>query len=799
MSKKMNFYTGVAAFSAAAVAVTTLTLAASAAFTDVSDRYDDAVTYLLGKKVTEGLADGSYGTAEPIKRIDAAIQIARMLQLPESGVYKNTSFTDVPERGKWAVNALAELGIIAGKTSSKFGSNDFITRGETARMMALAYDLNIDASITKTVFTDVNKRFAPYVQALVNQKIAFGKTAASFGSVHNITRGEWAMLLQRTDTIVGPPDRTPPVVTPEPESPGSGSGSGGGSYKYDLTLMHTNDTHAHIENAARKATAVKEFREENPSSLLVDAGDVFSGTLYFNEFKGLADLEFMNLLGYDAMTFGNHEFDLGTKPLADFIKNAEFPFVSANVNASADENLSSFMNEEVTDAPMDGKVYNGIIKKVKGEKIGIFGLTTAETTTISSPGDDVLFENYIQEAEKAVDSFKAEGVNKIVALSHIGFKDGGGDNDVTLAEEVEGIDIIVGGHSHDKLSEPYIDETGAEPTVIVQANEYNKFLGTLDVQFDRSGKIKGYAGELIEIDAKNDDGSFVYEEDQEVKNILATKYTPAIEDMKAQVVGSASEALDGERANVRTKETNLGNLITDAMLAKAKIIDARTVIALQNGGGIRASIDAGDITMEEVLTVMPFGNALAIMDLTGAEIKAALEHSVSRVPDQNGAFLQVAGLKFTYDSSKEAGSRVTSVQVNENGTFTALDEAKKYAVATNTFTAKGGDDYTMFKTAYEEGRVSEPGFVDWETFTEYLAANPNVTSEVEGRILEGKTVKASDVSGTVANPKTIEGTIVVSAEEGSQLANVIIKGDLIISGGSLDLVNVTVEGETIIQ
>lgn len=711
MKNKHKF---IAAAAVASVSVSAVSASAAAVFTDVPKKYEEAVRFLIENDITAGYAAGQFGTAKTITRVDAAIQLAKALGFTENDTYEDAGFTDVPERGQWAVNALAESGVTAGKAEGRFGALEPITRGEASYWLANAYGLEVDETVTKTSFTDVNKRFAPYVKALVESGLSLGKTATTFGAEDKLLRGEWALFLYRGSQL--------------PED-------------FLLSLIHTNDTHAHIDNVARKATVVEALREDNPSSLLVDAGDVFSGTLYFNQFKGQADLDFMNMLGYDAMTFGNHEFDLGTKPLADFIQNAKFPFVSANVNASKDANLSSLMNETVTDKPLDGRVYNGIIKEVDGEKVGIFGLTTAETETISSPGDDVVFENYLQEAEKAVASFKAEGVNKIVALSHIGFQDGGGDNDVTLAKEVEGIDVIVGGHSHDKLSEPYIDETGVEPTVVVQANEYNKFVGTLDVIFDEDGAITEYAGELIEVDQKNEDGTYVFVENQEVKNRLATAYTPEIEKVKAQVVGSAATALDGERANARTKETNLGNLMTDAMLAKAKTIDADTVIALQNGGGIRASIDAGDITMEEVLTVMPFGNALAIMDLTGAEIEAALEHSVSLAPEQNGAFLQAAGLKFTYDSSKAAGSRVTSVEVNEGGTFVPLDESKTYAVATNTFTAKGGDNYSMFKTAYEEGRVSEPGFVDWETFTEYLRANPSINADIEGRITDLNTAK----------------------------------------------------------
>ncbi|WP_210367793.1 5'-nucleotidase C-terminal domain-containing protein [Bacillus sp. REN3] len=507
---------------------------------------------------------------------------------------------------------------------------------------------------------------------------------------------------------------------------------------FELTIMHSNDSHAHLENAARKVTAIKQVREHSPNALLLDAGDVFSGTLYFNEYLGLADLEFMNLAGYDAMTFGNHEFDKGTGTLANFVKQADFPFVSANVNFKKDKNLKKHDRNMIAMNPFDGTIYNGIVKVVNGEKVGIFGLTTAETKDISSPGEDVNFTDYIEEAKLAVQAFEEKGINKIIALTHIGYDDGGGDNDLTLAKEVEGIDIIVGGHTHTKLPAPVLDQTGEEPTVIVQANEYSKFLGALDVQFDKKGRVIEHEGKLIDLDQKVD-GQFVIQDDPEAAKILAETYKPAVEQKQQTVIGNTTVDLTGGNPAARTGETNLGNLITDGMLAKAKTINPNTVIALQNGGGIRTSVAAGDITLAKVLEVMPFGNSLGIMQLTGAEIKEALEISVKDAPKAFGGFLQVSGLKFTYDSTLPAGQRVQSIEVKEDGVqYVAIDPAKTYGVATNTFTAKGGDGYTVFGKAYSEGRVSEPGFVDWEIFTEYVESQENktVSPQIEGRIID---------------------------------------------------------------
>jgi 2',3'-cyclic-nucleotide 2'-phosphodiesterase (5'-nucleotidase family) len=517
------------------------------------------------------------------------------------------------------------------------------------------------------------------------------------------------------------------------------------SNDFTLSLMHTNDTHANLDNVAKRVTAVKEVRAEKPNALLVDAGDVFSGTLYFNEFKGQADLEFMNLMGYDVMTFGNHEFDLGSseeghKGLVDFIKGAKFPFVSANVDFSADDKFKGLFSDLVSSEPENGKIYNGIIKEVNGEKVGFFGLTTAETEDISSPGK-VKLENYIEGAEKAVKAFEDKGVNKIVAVTHIGYDDNVEyDNDLQLAAQVEGIDVIVGGHSHTQLNEPVVinkDEKGKEkdPTVIVQAYQYNEFLGTVDVEFDKNGKVIGQAGQLITIKEKADD--------PEAAGILK-QYSDKIAEVKNTSTGStAVEALQNPRSNensyisVRNSETPLGNLITDGMLDKAKEFNKNTVISLQNGGGIRAAIDKGEITLGDVLTVLPFGNTLATMELTGEEIIQALEHSVGQAPKESGGFLHVSGMKYTYDSSKPEGSRVQKVEVKgTDGNYTELNTTAKYVIATNAFTAKGGDGYEVFKKAYEAGRVTDLGFADWENLRDYVKKLGTVNPKIENRIVD---------------------------------------------------------------
>lgn len=552
-----------------------------------------------------------------------------------------------------------------------------------------------------------------------------------------------------------------PNPNPDPNPPNNGDGK-----TFNLSLMHVNDIHANTDKAPRLVTAVKEVRTVKPDALLLNAGDVFSGTLYFNEFLGKADLEFMNLMKVDAMTFGNHEFDLGSsvdghQALADFIKAANFPFVSANVDFSKDDKFTGLFNTKISATPKNSNIYTGIVKEVNGEKVGIFGLTTAETADISSPGK-ITFSNYIEDAEEMVAEFEAMGVNKIVALTHIGFDDNAAmDNDQELAAKVDGIDVIVGGHSHTKLDTPVVvdkDENGTakDKTVIVQAYQYSDYLGTLDVEFDKNGVVIGHAGKLIETKDKKEDAEAVK---------LLKPYKDKIEAVNNKEIWvTLDNALTNPRTSddnyipgtsVRTSETILGNLITDGMLKKAQgyVKDKQVIMAFQNGGGIRAAIDAGPITVGDVIKVLPFGNTLATMDVTGAELKEAFEISFKDYPKESGGFLHVSGAKVKFDSSKPAGQRIVSIAYeNEEGNYIEIEDATTYTVATNAFTAKGGDGYDVLKKAYEEGRVTDLGLSDWENLKEHLVSvKDSIPTKIAGRIV--------DVAGQVVEPEPIPDPI----------------------------------------
>ena len=492
-----------------------------------------------------------------------------------------------------------------------------------------------------------------------------------------------------------------------------------------VTILHTNDTHAHLEpfepfgqplqgGIARRYTAIQQVKAEGGNVILVDGGDAFQGTLFFNQWQGEEEAYFMNALGYQAMAVGNHEFDSGPTALANFIQKANFPVLSANVDASAEPALA-------------GLIPAYTILEVAGEKIGVFGLTTEDTAFISSPGPNVVFKDAAESAKATVAELEAQGINKIIALTHMGYNE-----DLTLAAAVDGIDVILGGHSHTLLGSmegakgPYptvVTSPAGDTVLVAQVYEWGKYLGRLDVTFTADGKVESYSGEPIFIDESiAEDAAIVAD---------VAQYAEPIETLRATVIGQAAVDLEGTRELVRSQETNMGNLICDAMLWKTAA--ENTQLCIQNGGGIRASITAGDVTMGQVLEVLPFGNQIATFGLKGSDVWAALENGVSRFEDQKGCFPQVGGLKYTFDPSQAVGSRIVSVEVkNADGSYGPIDLNAVYEVVSNEFMRHGGDGYDVFADnaidPYDAGALLA------DSVAEYIGAHSPVSPAVEGRI-----------------------------------------------------------------
>ncbi len=490
----------------------------------------------------------------------------------------------------------------------------------------------------------------------------------------------------------------------------------------ELTILHTNDVHSHYApfaqgdqpdqaGAARLATLVQEAREAVPHSLLLDAGDQFQGTLLFSVGGVGVVADVMNALGYDAMALGNHEFDLGPAALGQFIDAASFPVLSANVDASAD-------------LALDGKIRPFDVFLFGGEIVGVFGLTTESAATASSPGENVTFETAARRAQSIVAMLERQGINKIIAVTHLGFA-----RDVELAEAVDGIDVIVGGHSHTTLGSgnlaypTTVTSSAGEMVVVVTAGEWGESLGRLDVVFDAAGVVIEAEGGPIPVSAS-------VREDEGVAALVAP-YVAEAESLLQQAVGASEVDLDGDRARVRSEETNLGDAIADAMLWKTFSQGARG--ALQNGGGVRSSILHGPITMGQILEVLPFGNEISLVTVTGRQLRDALENGVSQVENAAGRFPQVAGIRFAFDPAATAGARVRDVGIldPELGSYRALSPEETLVVATNDYLAGGGDGYDAFAAAAVR---YDTGWLLSDAFAEYIRERSPLQTEIEGRI-----------------------------------------------------------------
>ncbi|MGN8022821.1 5'-nucleotidase C-terminal domain-containing protein [Phyllobacterium sp. 22229] len=522
---------------------------------------------------------------------------------------------------------------------------------------------------------------------------------------------------------------------------------------YTLTILHINDFHSRQESInkydstcsaeeesknecfggiARVKAKIDERRaalsRDGGNVIVLNAGDEFQGSLFYTTYKGDDTAEFMNGIGYDVMALGNHEFDDGVDTLAKFLGKVKFPVISANTIAA-------------DGSPIAGKYKPYVIKDIGGQKIGVVSAITTDTADISTPGPTVKFADEIETLKKQVEALKAEGVNKIIALNHDGYV-----KDKQIAASVAGISVIVGGHSHTLLSNTDPQALGAYPTLvkgpsgrdvpIVQAKSYSKYLGELKVTFDDDGNVIKSEGAPILLDSSVvPDPAYL----ARVKELAKP-----IEALKAQKVAESTGVIEAAREVCRVVECSMGNLVADAMLDRVK--GQGMSIAIINGGGLRASIDAGDVTMGEVLTVLPFQNTLSTFQLKGADVVTALENGVSQIDQGAGRFAQVSGLKYAFDVSKPAGQRVSAVDVRDGSGWKPIDPAATYGVVSNNYMRAGGDGYKIFASNAQNAYDYGPGLE--AVVSDYLAKNTPYKPYTDGRI----TVLAAAATPAAADP-----------------------------------------------
>lgn len=496
-----------------------------------------------------------------------------------------------------------------------------------------------------------------------------------------------------------------------------------------IVILHTNDVHGAITTYDKVAAMKADYEARGAEVLLFDAGDYIQGDPTVSISQGATAVELMNLAGYDLAGVGNHEFDYGYANLVTILESAQFPVVCAN----ASRNGSSVFTA------------NTVFTLEDGTTIGVFGLATPETATKAHPAklDGVTFlagEELYACAEEQVAALEAQGVDYVVCLGHLGIDAESAPNrSVDLLANVDGIDLFIDSHSHSTLADimGVTNNTGkVGDTVLTSTGTKGEYIGVVTIDpaagtitaenvalADYTGSVPAVAARIAEIQA---------EVDAEYGVTFATSEVD----------------LNGERApGNRTGETNLGDLIADAFrwyaLEQGDLgVDADHVVALTNGGGIRASVAAGDITATDILTVLPFGNEVAYVNVTGEVLLEALEASTYCTPEEVGAFPQVAGIEFTVDTTKayDQGEQYPSstyygpnsinrVTINSiNGQ--PFDPEANYVVVTNDFLAAGGDTYYAFNVSVSRstGKLMDEAVVEY--ITEELGGT--VTAEQYG-------------------------------------------------------------------
>lgn len=506
-----------------------------------------------------------------------------------------------------------------------------------------------------------------------------------------------------------------------------------------ISIVHINDIHGNAigdpltdedGNAtedgkiglARIATYLKQARA-NGNVLFLDAGDTIHGTNFASLSEGRNMVQVLNEMELDAITPGNHDFNYGYQQLHTLTEDATFNILAANVTKDGD-----VLFEDNT------------IFTVGDKKIGVFGMATPETQTKSNPlnTQGLVFEDVVETAKAQIAALNEQNVDAIIMLSHLGMDAESKINTYTVLDAVEGIDVVIDGHSH-TLLENGQDYKG---TLIASANEYTKYFGQVDLTFN---------GDDVRATAKvlNFDDMKHVTPDQTVTNLI-NELNKANEEVLNRVVGKTENNLDGERNQVRTGETNLGNLLTDAMLE-----ETGADFAFTNGGGIRASIAAGDITVGDIFTVLPFGNAVTVIEVTGQEMIDAMKFGFDAWPDAAGKLPHVAGLNIVLTPNSDGNE----VKVLVDGQ--PLDPNKTYKLATNDFIAVGGDGYTMFEGA---NQVSLHGLLS-EVLENFIREKETVNYNVEGRIT---------TSTRIAGANRIDTAIRISQENFETASSIVL-------------------------
>ena len=514
-----------------------------------------------------------------------------------------------------------------------------------------------------------------------------------------------------------------------------------GELEGSIVILHTNDVHGAVGGYAKVAALKDDYEARGAYVLLLDAGDFIQGDPAVSASQGASAVELMDLAGYDAAVPGNHEFDYGYDNLAALAREADFPILGGNIRYSGE---TPFADQAIFQAP-------------DGTLVGVFGLTTPETATKANPakiqGVTFLSGGDLWEyAQAEVEDLRDQGCDYVICLGHLGIDEASaGSRSIDLLEHVDGIDVFIDGHSHSTRKD-LLDATGGAGavggTLVTSTGTKMESVGVIIIT---GGLITAYA---IPVEDLTDEDADVADRVAEIQAEIDAAY--------GAVFAKNEVDLDGESEHVRTQETNLGDLIADALAWGAREAGVPVTAAITNGGGIRASIPAGNITKKDIQTVLPFGNTVSVVEVTGAELLEALEASTYCTPASLGGFPQVSSIEFTVDTAAaydagelypgttyHAPASIQRVEIEFVGDE-SFDPAATYLIATNDFVAAGGDTYYAFAAAgkcYDLGLAMDEVVIDY--IADYLGgsvtyenyAYPNGRIEIQGEL------PFTDVSG----------------------------------------------------
>jgi 2',3'-cyclic-nucleotide 2'-phosphodiesterase (5'-nucleotidase family) len=474
-----------------------------------------------------------------------------------------------------------------------------------------------------------------------------------------------------------------------------------------VTFLHLNDVYEISPKQGRGGfaplmTLLKQERATAPGAITTLGGDLVGSSMMSGITKGTQMIELMNAIGLDIAVVGNHEFDFGTEILKQRVGESKFPWLGTNVLGT------------------DGKLFPGLVatatRKVGELTIGFFGVITPDTHHLSNTGPEVTFAPVVAAARAAVKQLKDQGADAVVAMTHLTIAE-----DRELAREVKGIDVILGGHEHDPIS---FYEGGV---FILKVGHDAEYLGVAQIEIEKTQTPQGPRVKVWPRAWRVVSTAGVAP-DPTVAAIVKSHEDKLDESLKV-TVGTTGVELDSRRATVRLKESAIGNLFADAIREATK-----ADVAVTNGGGIRGdrTYPAGTtLTRRDILTELPFGNVAVLLEISGADLRAALEEGVSAVEDVAGRFPQVSGLVLVFDPKRPKGARVLQVTIGGK----PLDPAATYRLATNEYMMVGGDGYASLK----KGRPiidASGGALMANVVMDYIAARGTVSPAVEGRIVE---------------------------------------------------------------